>query len=948
MNVTMSECLTETKRIAKKIINIKRINRALSLISVIALVVQTTIAGNIAGSFVFSAKPAFAVSAGSSVSKCEWWSQEEITPGNWGWASKINYDVTKAWCDGKSLPPNRLSTYTPAATAKISGYKYKDIINDGIDEGDTKIAGWEIVLSGSKSATTSTDANGYYVFSGLMPGNYTVSEGSNAEKGTFVQTVPAGSSYSIALSEAENKTGNDFANYFPSCGNSLTDVFDVYSEACDDGILNGVYGYCNSDCSGQTASICGNGAKEGDEQCDISDGVGAHQSCSDQCSIIDLPFCGDSVKNGDEACDGTDGVGEHQACTENCTIVDLAFCGDQTKNGNEQCDGGDGTSEHYSCTASCTLEYIPYCGDEIKNNNEACDTNDGIGDHQSCNNECSIVNIPYCGDEIKNNNEACDTNDGIGDHQSCSETCSIVELPYCGDGAKNQETEACDDGNTANGDGCSATCETEMPQGPVCGDNIKNGNEQCDGTQGIGEHESCNSQCVIQNDPYCGDNIVNGTEGCDGTAGVGEYQSCSNECTITNLPYCGDGEKNAADQCDDGNAANGDGCSATCEIEEENSNNNGESGNNNTGGGGSAAIMQFNISGESLRSSNIREDSVTITWLSSHFASSQVIYSLEGESHDLDLNDNSGTPPKYGYAHTTAEFDKDPKVTGHSATITGLTPGSVYYYRTVSRGSFAVSEEKSFTLPDAVVNNSDANTAETAVANNDEGEVKGITSTSEGDSRDCNYISSFIRIGGINDPGEVEKVEKFLNDFESENLSVDGKFEQADSDAISRFQKKYTSDILVPWNGNIPTGNVFTTTMSKINEIYCKKDLPLTAIQLDEISATKTRLALAIANSSSGDTESPAADKTAQDETASESVSNDASTNSENGNVKGASSENTENGSDGNISNETAKNNEIETKVAGYQTYLNYILIFAIIASAIYGYGYYRKGKREE
>ncbi len=96
-------------------------------------------------------------------------------------------------------------------------------------------------------------------------------------------------------------------------------------------------------------------------------------------------------------------------------------------------------------------------------------------------------------------------------------------------------------------------------------------------------------------------------------------------------------------------------------------------------------------------SQTITAHSVTITWNTSYFSTSQVIYGAEGENHILDLTDNAGAPPKYGYEHTTPEYDTSPKVFFHSVTISGLTPGLTYYYRAVSHGSLAISIEHSFT-----------------------------------------------------------------------------------------------------------------------------------------------------------------------------------------------------------------------------------------------------------
>jgi len=89
--------------------------------------------------------------------------------------------------------------------------------------------------------------------------------------------------------------------------------------------------------------------------------------------------------------------------------------------------------------------------------------------------------------------------------------------------------------------------------------------------------------------------------------------------------------------------------------------------------------------------------SVTITWQTSYPASSQVIYALESEKHTLDLSDNIGNPPKYGYERTTPETDSFLKVINHSVIISGLTPGTTYHFRAVSHASLAISYEHSFT-----------------------------------------------------------------------------------------------------------------------------------------------------------------------------------------------------------------------------------------------------------
>jgi cysteine-rich repeat protein len=62
----------------------------------------------------------------------------------------------------------------------------------------------------------------------------------------------------------------------------------------------------------------------------------------------------------------------------------------------------------------------------------------------------------------------------------------------------------------------------------------------------------------------CGDGTMNGAEECDdGNTANGD--GCSSTCQIEII--CGDGTMNGAEECDDGNTTSGDGCSSTCQIE---------------------------------------------------------------------------------------------------------------------------------------------------------------------------------------------------------------------------------------------------------------------------------------------------------------------------------------------------------------------------------------------
>jgi len=109
------------------------------------------------------------------------------------------------------------------------------------------------------------------------------------------------------------------------------------------------------------------------------------------------------------------------------------------------------------------------------------------------------------------------------------------------------------------------------------------------------------------------------------------------------------------------------------------------------GGGGAVFIPTLAIPDESIRVSNIGEDTTTISWSTPLFSTSRVIYSSEDESH----NYKPDNPPNYGYAHSTEETSA--KATGHKVTLTDLSPGTTYYYRCISASSpEVISQEYSF------------------------------------------------------------------------------------------------------------------------------------------------------------------------------------------------------------------------------------------------------------
>ncbi|MDO8510903.1 MAG: DUF4215 domain-containing protein [Nanoarchaeota archaeon] len=126
----------------------------------------------------------------------------------------------------------------------------------------------------------------------------------------------------------------------------------------------------------------------------------------------------------------------------------------------------------------------------------------------------------------------------------------------CGDWQVNQASEQCDDGNVVNGDGCSATCQNEQQAQFSCLNAPQNA-LLCSG-EGTGLVQNTQSILVLT----CGQ--YGPTEKCGFTCNSG-YHVQAGQC-VANV--CGDWQVNqASEQCDDGNVVNGDGCSATCQME---------------------------------------------------------------------------------------------------------------------------------------------------------------------------------------------------------------------------------------------------------------------------------------------------------------------------------------------------------------------------------------------
>ena len=229
-------------------------------------------------------------------------------------------------------------------------------------------------------------------------------------------------------------------------------------EECDDGNHNdddGCNGLCTYSCKDD--SECDDlDPCNGEESCDTKkhvcrsagiaeDGVSCGDAKSCLRGICRKGACGDGKKNGGEECDYND-PDDANGCTAKCRYICVA--GDKTRN----CKVTDPCAAPQECR---DLDHM--CHPVGKDADDKTDCPYGKEKEGWCiKGRCVIKG---CGDAVVEGEEECDSGkDAEGNRVKCSIDCRKI---VCGN-ERLDPGEQCDDGNTVNLDGCDSSCKAEI------------------------------------------------------------------------------------------------------------------------------------------------------------------------------------------------------------------------------------------------------------------------------------------------------------------------------------------------------------------------------------------------------------------------------------------------------------------------------------------------------
>ena len=139
---------------------------------------------------------------------------------------------------------------------------------------------------------------------------------------------------------------------------------------------------------------------------------------------------------------------------------------------------------------------------------------------------------------------------------------SALSLGVLGCGGGEGKDSASGGTETGTGDGDTNTnTNTNTNSGDGDGDT---GDGDGDSGDGDGDPGDGDGDGDGDNPAVCGDGVLDAGEECDDGVDNGDTFACLSDCTLN---VCGDGFVGPEEGCDDSNVVDGDGCSATCLLE---------------------------------------------------------------------------------------------------------------------------------------------------------------------------------------------------------------------------------------------------------------------------------------------------------------------------------------------------------------------------------------------
>ncbi|MFA6161046.1 MAG: IPT/TIG domain-containing protein [Patescibacteria group bacterium] len=354
----------------------------------------------------------------------------------------------------------------------------------------------------------------------------------------------------------------------------------AHTETCDDGVLNGTYGHCNSSCTG-VDKFCGNGKLDPGETCDRGSGPAGNGVW---CEKVTEGGCYDYL--------GLSGIYYPNSCSADCQRK-APYCGDgQVYSGLEQCDG----NVLYSTSALCK-------DGDLDKLDQPCvtDADCGTSGNGSCGHgpgfiDCAQIKVGRCAtaakicansweltdggfflnpNNTKSNYQICYTDaDCIGGKKCLplsqaggeSGGCSVNKPDQC---STTKDAGACIQYDTAHIRKCDAPgSSNQCKYNPwsaclpmhSCGDGVIDQGEECDDGNANASFNACTSTCKKN---VCGDGHLQlNVEECDNGQDNGkkvckaDYQSTCNDCSLqcrnvtASGGYCGNSVKESGEQCD--------------------------------------------------------------------------------------------------------------------------------------------------------------------------------------------------------------------------------------------------------------------------------------------------------------------------------------------------------------------------------------------------------------